>query len=138
MMEVHFGALPGMYENGEEFSDVLAWNHYGTETIPPRPVLRIAAENILSSPEMKKHLKAYFKNMVLYVQRGRLDDMQEAETKMLTALGQQIIAEAKRIIERNSGELQHNAPATVAKKGFDKPLFESGEMIKKLAYEVEK
>jgi hypothetical protein len=134
-MQVKFGALPGVYKTGEKFSDVLAWNHYGTETIPPRPVLRIAAENILSSSEMKKHMKAYFKNVMEYAARGRVQDLKDIETKMLTALGQQIAAEAKRIIERN-GELQHNAPATVAKKGFDKPLFESGELIKKLSYEV--
>ena len=135
-MIVKFGALPGVYKTGEKLSDVLAWNHYGTETIPPRPVLRIAAENILSSPEMKKHMKAYFKNVIEYTRRGRLNDLKDVETKMLTALGQQVAAEAKRIIDRNSGELQHNAPATVAKKGFDKPLFETGEMKKKISYEV--
>ena len=136
-MQVKLGALPGVHKKtGEKFSDVLAWNHYGTETIPPRPVLRIAAENILSSPEMKKHMKAYFKNVIEYTRRGRLNDLKDVETKMLTALGQQVAAEAKRIIDRNSGELQHNAPATVAKKGFDKPLFETGEMKKKISYEV--
>ena len=135
-MQVRFGALPGEYKDGPSFADVLAWNHYGTETIPPRPVLRIAAENVLSSPEMKKHMSAYFKNVAEYAKRGRAADLKDVETKMLTALGQQIAAEAKRIIERNSGELQHNAPATIRKKGVDKPLFESGEMIKKLSYEV--
>lgn len=134
-MFVKFGALPGVYKTGEKFSDVLAWNHFGTETIPPRPVLRIAAENVLSSSEMKKHIKAYFKNMIEYAKRGRLQDMMDAETKMLTALGQQIAAEAKRIIEAG-GELQHNAPSTVLKKGFDKPLYETGQLEKHLSYEV--
>ncbi len=134
-MQVKFGALSGVYKTGEKFSDVLAWNHFGTETIPPRPVLRIAAENVLSSAEMKKHMLAYFRNVMEYAKRGRIKDLQDIETKMLTALGQQIVAEAKRIIDRN-GELQHNAPATVAKKGFDKPLFENGELQKKLSYEV--
>ncbi len=135
-MQVKLGALPGQYENGMTYAEILAIQHYGSETIPPRPVLRIAAENVLSSPEMKKHMQAYFKNVAEYAKRGRTADLKDVETKMLTALGQQIAAEAKRIIERNSGELQHNAPATVKKKGFDKPLFESGELIKKLSYEV--
>ena len=133
---MRLGALPGVYENGMTYAEILAIQHYGSETIPPRPVLRIAAENILSSPEMKKHMKAYFKNVMEYAKRGRAADLKTIETKMLTALGQQVAAEAKRIIERNSGELQKNAPATVAKKGFNKPLFESGELIKKLSYEV--
>ena len=135
-MFVKLGALPGVYKNGMTYAEILAINHYGSETIPPRPVLRIAAENILSSPEMKKHMQAYFKNVMEYSKRGRTQDLKDIEAKMLTALGQQVAAEAKRIIERNSGELQHNAPSTVLKKGFDKPLFESGELIKKLSYEV--
>ena len=136
-MQVKLGALPGVHKKtGAKFSDILAWNHYGTETIPPRPVLRIAAENILSSPEMKKHMKAYFKNVIEYTRRGRLNDLKDVETKMLTALGQQVAAEAKRIIERNSGELQHNAPSTIAKKGENHPLYETGELKKKISYEV--
>jgi hypothetical protein len=135
-MQVKFGALPGAYKNGMTYAEILAIQHYGSETIPPRPVLRIAAENILSSPEMKKHMQAYFKNVMEYAKRGRTEDLKTIETKMLTALGQQVAAEAKRIIERNSGELQHNAPATVRKKGIDKPLYETGELEKHLSYEV--
>ena len=135
-MQVKFGALPGVYKTGEKFSDVLAWNHYGTETIPPRPVLRIAAENILSSPAMKKHMKAYFKNVMEYAKRGRTQDLKDIETKMLTALGQQVAAEAKRIIDRNDGTLQKNAPSTIAKKGENHPLYETGELKKHLSYEV--
>lgn len=135
-MQVRLGALPGVYENGMSYAEILAIQHYGSETIPPRPVLRIAAENILSSPKMKKHLKAYSKNMIEYAKRGRIKDMKDAEEKMLQALGKQIAAEAKRIIERNSGELQYNAPATERKKGFDKPLYETGQLEKHLSYEV--
>jgi len=135
-VQVKLGALPGEYENGEKFSDVLAYNHYGTETIPPRPVLRMAAEKLVSTREMKKHLKAFTDNMAEYSKRGRKTDMKEAEIKMLTALGQQAVAEAKRIIE-NGGELQHNAPSTVAKKGAGKPpLKDTGTLMKKLSYEV--
>ncbi len=136
-MFVKFGALPGVYKTGEKFSDVLAWNHYGTETIPPRPVLRIAAENILLSPEMKKHMKAYFKNVMEYTRRGRTEDLKTIETEMLRALGKQIAAEAKRIIENNDGTLQHNAPSTAARKKVgDKPIYETGQLEKHLSYEV--
>jgi len=133
-MQVKLGALPGVYKNGMTYAEILAINHYGSETIPPRPVLRIAAENILSSPAMKKHMKAYFKNVMEYSKRGRTQDVKDIEAKMLTALGQQVAAEAKRIIERNSGELQHNAPATILKKGEGKPpLYDTGELLKKLS-----
>lgn len=134
-MQVKLGALPGVYKTGEKFSDVLAWNHYGTETIPPRPVLRIAAER-LSTKFVKERLEAYLKNVVEYTKRGRLADVKQAEKAFLQDLGRQTVAEAKRII-KDGGELQHNAPSTIAKKGSGKPpLFDKGELIKKLSYEV--
>jgi len=134
-VQVKLGALPGVYKTGEKFSDVLAWNHYGTETIPPRPVLRIAAER-LSTKFVKERLEAYLKNVVEYTKRGRLADVKQAEKAFLQDLGRQTVAEAKRII-KDGGELQHNAPSTIAKKGSGKPpLFDKGELIKKLSYEV--
>ena len=136
-MQVNFGALPGRYKDGPSFADVLAWNHFGTETIPPRPVLRIAAENILNLPKMKDRVDAYFRNVVEYTKRGRLKDLKDIEIKLLTDLGKQVAAEAKRIIECTGGELQHNAPSTAARKKVgDKPLYETGQLEKHLSYEV--
>ena len=135
-MQVRLGALPGTYENGEKVSDVLAWNHYGTPTIPPRPVLRQAAEK-LSIAFVKKELKAYLKNVAEYSKRGRHADVKRAEEVFLQKLGKRAVAEAKRIIEaHNVEQRKHNAPSTKDKKGFDKPLFETGELEKKLSYEV--
>lgn len=129
-MELHLGVLPGQYKTGETFSDVMEWNHYGTETIPPRPVLRIAAENIAGA-FFKERLEAYLEN-ILHNPAGA----KHAEVVFLQDMGRQTAAEAKRIIKGSSG-LQHNAPSTVKKKGFDKPLFETGELMKHISYEVE-
>ena len=136
-MEVRLGALPGTYEDGTKISDVLEWNHYGTPTISPRPVLREAAEKLVSTKEMKEHLKSYFKNMVEYSKRGRLNDMKEAEKKMLTALGQQAVAEAKRLIESRT-IIPRNADSTIARKPKigNKPLYETGKLEKHLSYEI--
>lgn len=128
-MQVKLGTLPGSYESGETFSDVMAYNHFGTETIPPRPVLRIAAEQTV--PKNSKRIKAFLHNLIVNPK-----DAARLETVLLTSIGQQSAAEAKRIIQNNGG-LQHNSPATVAKKGFDQPLFVDGELMKKLSYEVE-
>jgi hypothetical protein len=134
-MFVKLGALPGVYDSGEKFSDVLAYNHYGTETIPPRPVLRIAAER-LSQKFVKERLEEYLSNVVEYSKRGRMQDVKRAEVVFLQDLGRQAVKEAKRIIEAG-GELQHNAPSTIAKKGEGKPpLKDTGELEKKLSYEV--
>jgi hypothetical protein len=135
-VQVKFGALPGVYKTGEKFSDVLAWNHYGTETIPPRPVLRIAAENYVSSSAFKIAMEAYKKNLKAYMKSGRVADMVKAEKELLRKMGVGTVVEAKRII-KSGGELQHNAPSTIAKKGEGKPpLYDTGELLKKISYEV--
>ena len=128
-MQVRLGALSGVYKTGEKFSDVLAWNHGGTETIPPRPVLRIAAER-LAGKFVKERMKAYMTNVI-----RNPKDAKRLEAVLLQDLGRQAVAEAKRIID-SGRELQRNAPSTVAKKGFNKALFETGELQKKLSYEV--
>ena len=134
-MIVKLGALPGTYDDGMKYSDVLAINHFGSETIPPRPVLRIAAER-LSQKFVKERLEEYLSNVVEYSKRGRVQDVKRAEVVFLQDLGRQAVKEAKRIIEAG-GELQHNAPATIAKKGEGKPpLKDTGELVKKLSYEV--
>ena len=131
-MQLLFGVKPAKYEDGTRLADVMTWNHYGTETIPPRPVLRIAAENVMSNnEEIKKALNAYFKN-ILENPNGQA----EAEKEMLRKIGVQVIKEAKRIIE-SGNELQENAPGTVRKKGFNKPLYETGLLLKNLGYDYE-
>jgi len=137
-MQVNLGVKLAKYKDGTKLADVMGWNHYGTETIPPRPVLRIAAEKVQNSKEfIEEHLTPYLINVISYTKAGRKQDLKEIETKLLTYLGQQSVSEAKKII--NAGmELQENALKTIQKKGFDKPLYETGLMIKNLGFEVTK
>lgn len=131
-MQLLFGVKPAKYPDGTSLAEVAIWNFYGTETIPPRPVLRIAAENVMSNnEEIKKAFTAYLRNILVNVK-----DAEKLEKEMLRKIGVQVIKEAKRIIE-SGGELQHNAPLTVRKKGFDKPLYETGLLMKNLGYDYE-
>ena len=130
-MQLLFGVKAAKYEDGTSLADVMTWNHYGTETIPPRPVLRIAAENVMIRGDIKDALAVYFKNVLVNPGDGA-----KLEKEMLRKIGVQVIKEAKRIIE-SGGELQHNAPSTVRQKGFNKPLFDTGLLIKNLGYDYE-
>jgi len=134
-MEVHLGCKSVTYENGETTSDVLAWNHFGTETIPPRPVLRMAAERVLSSEEFKKVMNAYKQNYAMAAINNKAD-LPRLERELLRKIGSQSVAEAKRIIA-SGAELQHNAPSTVSRKKFDHPLFVDGTLMKALGYAIE-
>lgn len=132
-MRVVLGCTRDTYENGMTTGEVLEINHYGTETIPPRPVLRIAAENTIMKNE--KTILAYLKNVLIYSKHSP-QDIPKIEKELLRNLGSQSIAEAKRMIKAGD-KLQMNAPATVAKKGFNQPLYENGTLMKSLAYSVE-
>lgn len=128
-MELRLGVKDGVTRSdGKDMGDILRWNHYGTETIPPRPVLRNAAEKII--PQNKKRIEAYLQNLLRNPR-----DAKRLGLVLLQSIGAQSIREARDMID-TSENLQHNAPRTVAKKGFDKPLEETGEFKKALAYEV--
>lgn len=130
-MQLLFGVKPAKYEDGTSLADVMTWNHYGTETIPPRPVLRIAAENVMQRDDIKDALAVYYHNVIMNPK-----DAAKIEKEMLRKIGVQVIKEAKRIIEAGN-ELQENAPGTIRHKGFNKPLYETGLLIKNLGYDYE-
>ena len=128
-MELLLGVKDGVTRSdGVDMGDVLYWTHFGTETSPPRPVLAHAAEKII--PANGKRIDAYLFNLARNPR-----DAKRMETVLLQSIGAQCVKEARDEID-NSERLQHNAPSTVAKKGFDKPLEETGEFKKALAYEV--
>lgn len=135
-MELRLGVKDGVTtEKGVSLGDVLVWNHYGTETIPPRPVLRNAAEKVVgqfakAQKGGKSRLDVFLHNLLKNPREAK-----RLELVLLQDMGRQCIREARDEISQ-SENLQHNAPATVAKKGFDKPLEETGLLKKSLAYEV--
>lgn len=130
-MQILLGVKPAKYEDGTSLADVMTYNHYGTQFIPPRPVLRIAAENVMNKEEIKEALAVYFHNVLVNPK-----DADKLEKEMLRKIGIQVIKEAKRIIEAGN-ELQENAPSTVKHKGFNKPLYETGLLLKNLGYDYE-
>jgi hypothetical protein len=133
-MRTLLGCKNESYDNGMTTGEVLAINHYGSETIPPCPVLRMAAENTIS--KNKKLFQAYLHNLVIYAMNSP-KDIPKIEYELHRNLGKQSIAEAKRMIE-SGDQLQANAPATIRKKGFDKRLYVDGTLEKCLDFQVEK
>ncbi len=113
---------------------IARWNEFGTETIPPRPAFRMAMERTIK--KNKKRIQAFLKNTI--VSKGRKDKsyFERLETVLFTSIGQQAAKEVREIIK--SGETVTNAPATVAKKGFNHPLFETGTLQKNIQYKVAK
>ena len=85
--------------------------------------------------EIKDLLAAFAQNII---ENPIEADRIKAEKEMLRKIAQQVIKEAERIIEAGN-ELQENAPGTIRHKKEigNKPLYETGLLIKNLGYDYE-
>jgi hypothetical protein len=119
--EVSIGFMAGAtYPDGTSVPMIAALMNYGTMTIPPRP---------------------FFSNMVKSKSSGwgrslgrvlKENDFDSAEA--LAAMGVGISAQLQASIrDTNSPQL---AAATVARKGFSKPLIDTSHMINSVDYKV--
>ena len=103
-------------------SQVATWNEYGTSRIPSRPFIAIATdENKGWQSEVKKQV-------------GRIKSSADVNGALNT-IGKKMKEDIKSIIG-DRGKLRPNAPSTIAKKGFDAPLLDTGKLEEAIDYEV--
>lgn len=123
-IHVGFQRGKGVYEDGTDVADVAKMNEFGTSTIPARPFME---------QSFTRHEQEY------------VEECEEIFTAMIK--GQDVKSRIRRfgnkvkrdiVDEIERGEFVPNAPKTVAKKGFDKPLYETGLMEKSISYYTEK
>ncbi len=115
-----------------DLGEVAIWNEYGTATIPPRPAFRMGLEAAVK--KHKKLLDAQLKNIAQLVLTGRHIDIDRNLTVLLTQIGRSAKKETQDIIR--AGSTTPNAPSTIARKGFDHPLYEEGVLLENVDYEV--
>jgi hypothetical protein len=108
--------------NGEALSiaQVAFWNEYGTIRAPARPAFRttIAKQSPTWADKLGKAVKYYNYDGV----------------KALSALGQSMRDDLENEVAQWT--TPPNAPSTIARKGFDKPLVDKGLMQRAPDYEV--
>ncbi|HCT5325253.1 TPA: hypothetical protein OT022_001668 [Morganella morganii] len=110
------------YPDGNQVAQVGYIQEYGAPEakIPPRPFFRAVIN------EGKQAWPAILASGVEHYQ----GDVKSA----LALLGEQIVGELSQSVrDWNSPP---NAPATIAKKGFNKPLIDTGQMANSFSYEV--
>ncbi|SSN07963.1 Uncharacterised protein [Klebsiella pneumoniae] len=110
------------YPDGTQVAQVGYIQEYGAPEakIPPRPFFRAVIN------EGKQSWPAILASSVEHYQ----GDVKSA----LSLLGEQIVGELSQSIrDWNSPP---NAPATIVKKGFNKPLIDTGQMANSFSYEV--
>lgn len=117
----HSNAVP--YEDKTSLLDVAMWNQLGTVRSPSRPFMTDAVE---------KHIKDY--NDFLEAEEDALVKGKSDAKQMLEQLG--LFAKAKMQMEIVDGSFVPNSPYTIAKKGSDKPLIDTGHMRQSVTYVV--
>lgn len=106
--------------DGESVAQVAFWNEYGTATIPPRPFFR----NTIA-----QHKDEWPKQAAALMEANSGDVRQTLEL-MGEGVKGQIVETIQDFRE------PPNAASTVKKKGFDKPLIDTGTLWRSIDYEV--
>lgn len=106
--------------DGESVAQVAFWNEYGTANIPPRPFFR----NTIA-----EHKDEWPKQAAALMEANGGDVRQTLE-RMGDGVKGQIVKTIQAFRE------PPNAAATVKKKGFDKPLIDTGTLWRSIGYEV--
>ena len=108
------------YPDGTPIAQVAFWNEFGTIRSPSRPFFRTTIQR--KSPEWGKRLSAI------------LPSVNFDGPKALALLGVSMRDDVENAIAQWSAP--PNAPSTIKRKGFDKPLVDKGLMQRAVDYEV--
>lgn len=106
--------------DGESVAQVAFWNEYGTANIPPRPFFR----NTIA-----RHKDEWPKQAAALMEANGGDVRQTLEL-----MGEGVKGQLVETIQ--DFREPPNAAATVKKKGFDKPLIDTGTLWRSIDYEV--
>ena len=114
----------GKAENGASYVDIATWNEYGTRRIPSRPFIRISADTNKQSWE----------KLAQQCVNGVIDG--DSPRDAAQVVGHRMAEDIRKVFGDTS-KLKANAPSTVAKKGRNEPLVDSGEMRRRVNFRVE-
>jgi len=121
-VEVGFNEKSGSYGNGLSVAQVAMWNEYGTSRMCSRPFMR---KTMYRTDEIRKIYLDVAKKMM--TEGYKVKDV-------YTEIGQ-------KVRERMQYEMLYGtyiplSPITIARKGHDQPLIDTGKMYDGIRYEV--
>lgn len=116
-VEVAVGYQAGKSEekDGTDICQVATWNEFGTSKIPARPFMRDGINN--NQREIQNHVTREAKGII----NGTVSPQE-----FLSSCGVNLKGQIQKEIRH--GEFAPNAPSTIARKGSDKPLIDTGRM----------
>lgn len=114
----------GNASNGASYVDIATWNEYGTRRIPSRPFIRISADTN----------KAAWAKLAQQCVNDVIDG--DSPSEAAKVVGHRMVEDIRKVFGDTS-KLKDNAPSTIAKKGRNEPLVDSGEMRRRVNFRVE-
>lgn len=116
------GLAQPWYDGGASIIDVAIYNNYGMG-VPRRPFMDLATQ------KMQELYRTEMKALSERITAGTINI-----ERTLNAIGMKAAEEVRKAIM--DGEWEPNDPATVARKGSDRPLIDSGEMARRATHHV--
>lgn len=115
------------YPDGTDIITVAASNHFGTDRIPARPILTTSFER------QADELAVLAETLNDEIISGRVNDI----TSTLTVIGQFAQSTLQRDFTRASQDFAPLADSTIASKGHDTPLIDTGHLRSQVKFTVE-
>jgi hypothetical protein len=119
-----------LYPTGVNMATVALYNEFGTRNIPARAFLRSTMF------ERRDRIESIMADAASRVLEDVSISAAGAVVESLSQAGREIVALVERKINTSKGWAKRNAPATVAKKGFDYPLHETDELARSVTWAV--
>lgn len=129
--EVQVGAFEdakyGPENDNLNVAQVMQWNEEGTSTNPVRPFMRVG----FMAPIIKGSYDKYFIQSMERIALGESSFLKEYQR-----IGKIAEKDLKEVIA--DWDTPPNSPRTIAEKGFNDPLVDTGTMLNSITYRVEK
>lgn len=110
------------YDDGMPVAQVAAYNEFGTRFHPERPFMRETLESKQTRQTLLKGLLAAARATIHKTGNAR---------SILATLGKIVSEEIKITIANYPGS---NSARTIAEKGFDRPLYDTGKMLESVKF----
>jgi len=136
-LKLVIGVKPYKYKNGLSGADIVKINEYGTANIPPRPAFNLGFHKALE--KRQDRIKNAIRNLVtlsLSKTESAKNEFNLIEKRILAEVGISAKKEIKFLVATANTELLPNAARTVKRKGFDNPLYETGQLLKNIDFEI--
>lgn len=123
--EVVVGIQQGATNDGLLIAEYATWNEFGTRTIPSRPFMRSYFDSSIDD------LTRFSARGIAMVISGR-----GTMNQFFNAAGVRMVNGVKKSI--NNGAWVPNSPVTIALKGSDKPMIDTGVMLNSVTFAIHK